>query len=428
MQNLKDDSHLYLRWLEVLQRYSDEVALVDSEGISHRFRDLAAAVDGRCAVEKPEVAGVGDGMGFVVSALAAWRDGQPFVPVDSISPEDALLENLPPGVAHVKMTSGSTGAPRLLLFSGDQMAADAANIVATMGLRREWANLGVISMAHSYGFSNLVLPLLLHGIPLILAKDALPTSVARAMEMAEGGVVLPAVPAMWKTWHRAGILNAERVRLAISAGAPLTGDLERTVFEEAGIKIHNFLGSSECGGIAFDRSDVPRGDERLAGTAMDDVRLEIGVGACLAVRGGAVGLRYWPNEDPALTGGVFQTEDLVSFGENGNLLLEGRVGDLINVAGRKVSPATIEAVIMNGQDAGQCVVFGIASSDYERVQEIVACVQRVDDLQALKSYVRKNLPSWQVPRHWRVEPELKPDKRGKTSRHIWRERFLSSQE
>ena len=57
--------------------------------------------------------------------------------------------------------------------------ADAENIVATMGLRPDWPNLGVISLAHSYGFSNLVLPLLLHGIPLILAPVPLPARLMR---------------------------------------------------------------------------------------------------------------------------------------------------------------------------------------------------------------------------------------------------------
>ena len=51
-----------------------------------------------------------------------------------------------------------------------------------MGLRADWPNLGVISLAHSYGFSNLILPLLLHGIPLILAPAPLPEIIRRAAE------------------------------------------------------------------------------------------------------------------------------------------------------------------------------------------------------------------------------------------------------
>ena len=88
-----------------------------------------------------------------------------------------------------------------------------------MGLRADWPNLGVISLAHSYGFSNLVLPLLLHGIPLILAPAPLPEIIRRAAEN-EQSITLAAVPAMWRAWHEAGAIP-QNVRLAISAGAPL---------------------------------------------------------------------------------------------------------------------------------------------------------------------------------------------------------------
>ncbi len=78
------------------------------------------------------------------------------------------------------MTSATGGAPRMVAFTGEELVADADNIVATMGLRPDWPNLGVISLAHSYGFSNLVLPLLLHGIPLILVDAPLPETVRQA--------------------------------------------------------------------------------------------------------------------------------------------------------------------------------------------------------------------------------------------------------
>ena len=119
-----------------------------------------------------------------------------------------------------------------------------------MGLRPDWPNLGVISLAHSYGFSNLVLPLLLHGIPLILAPAPLPEIIRRAAGR-KCAVTLAAVPALWRAWHEAAGIPAQ-VRLAISAGAPLPLNLEQSVFAAGGIKIHNFYGASECGGIAYD--------------------------------------------------------------------------------------------------------------------------------------------------------------------------------
>src|SRR5205085_57854 len=89
-------------------------------------------------------------------------------------------EKLPAESVHIKTTSASTGEARHILFTARQLAADAENIMATMGLRPDWPNLGVISLAHSYGFSNLVLPLLLHGIPLILGGSSLPETVRNA--------------------------------------------------------------------------------------------------------------------------------------------------------------------------------------------------------------------------------------------------------
>ncbi len=160
---------------------------------------------------------------------------------------------LPPkGCVHLKWTSATTGHARLIAFTAEQLAADAAQIVAAMGLRPDWPNLGVISLAHSYGFSNLVLPLLLHGIPLILAPSPLPEIIRRAAAQ-EPAVTLAAVPALWRAWHEAGGVPAQ-VRLAISAGAPLPLNLEQAVFAASGIKIHNFYGASECGGIAYDAS------------------------------------------------------------------------------------------------------------------------------------------------------------------------------
>ena len=104
---------------------------------------------------------------------------------------------------HLNITSATTGAPRTIAFTGEQLAADADNIVATMGLRPDWPNLGAISLAHSYGFSNLVLPLLLHGIPLFLPPSPLP-EVLRIAAPDAPDLTLAGVPALWRAWHEAG--------------------------------------------------------------------------------------------------------------------------------------------------------------------------------------------------------------------------------
>ena len=261
-----------------------------------------------------------------METLAAWRDGAVFCPLEADSPAPPIVDagELPPGIAHVKLTSGSTGEPRGVLFRGEQLAADAENIVATMGLRPDWPNLGVISLTHSYGFSNLVLPLVLHGIPLDWLGDPLPGAVAGLLAENPGEpLTLAAVPAMWRAWHAGGALEVgpQRVRLAISAGAPLPGELERRVFQETQIKIHNFYGSSECGGIAYDRSEVPRDSREEIGAAMENVDLSLNREGCLVVGGAAVGECYWPasgSNSGSLCDGRFTTSDLAELRVSGD--------------------------------------------------------------------------------------------------------------
>jgi len=323
----------------------------------------------------------------------------------------------------------------MVAFTGEQLAADAENIMATMGLRPDWPNVGVISLAHSYGFSNLALPLLLHGIPLILVPSPLPEIVRRAAE-SEPAITLAAVPAMWRAWHDARAIPPN-IRLAISAGAPLSIRLEAEIFDATGVKIHNFYGSSECGGIAYDATDTPRTDETCVGSPMKNVSLSVAENGCLEVRSRAVAETYWPQPDAALENGCFRTSDLAEIISNnpnqgsspspGQILLRGRAGDQINVAGRKIAPAAIEQVLFKHPLVMECLVFGAPSRDAERTDEIVALVVSREREVVLRQFLLESLPAWQVPRHWWFVEALQTNARGKISRAEWRAKFLQRQ-
>lgn len=412
---------LYERWLETVEAFRDEMAVREACGRVWSFGELAGAVEGMERVAEAVVVR-GGGAGFLLRVLQGWRNRVAVVPVDS--GDFSVAEELPDWVGHVKVTSGSTGAAKVVLFREDQLAADADAIVATMGLRRDCPNVGAISMAHSYGFSNLVTPLFLHGIPLVLAENPLPEAMRTAVAGLDA-VTLPAVPAMWKAWRAAGVIDG-RVKLAISAGAPLGVELERAVFEETGVKVHNFLGASECGGIAYDRSDVPREDETFVGEALAGVDVRVGEGGCLEVRGDSVGECYLGGESGALGGGVYRTEDQVRVHEDRVFLL-GRAGDVINVAGRKVGPGEIEAVVGSSVGVRHCVVFGVPSGDPGRVDDVVVCLSLEDgvDVGEVERAVRERLDGWKVPRRWVVDAGVVPDVRGKISRAKWRGRFLN---
>ena len=413
---------LYDRWQRIARDHSNDIALIDL-GSDRRwtFAELDAA--SRCSSEAfglvhfPQ----GNSASFILETLAAWRAGAVVCPIESGQPKPDL-RTPPPSIAHLKMTSATTGAARLVAFTAAQLAADAENIVQTMGLRPGWPNLGVISLAHSYGFSNLVLPLLLHGIPLILSDSPLPESVRRGSALVEF-ITLPAVPALWRAWHEADAIPGN-VRLAISAGAPLPLPLESEIFQKAGLKVHNFYGATECGGIAYDRGTKPRTDATCVGEVMMNVNLSVNAAGCLEVRGAAVGQSYWPEAGPGLENGCYHTSDLAEI-RDGQIHLRGRATDLINIAGRKISPEVIERTLLDHPQVRECLVFGAPSPEAERSEMIVACVAGSANAtgETLKQYLLTRLPAWQIPREWRFVETLEPNKRGKLSRTEWRARL-----
>ena len=193
---------LYGRWRQIVCEHRHELALCDlAGGQSWTFGQLDAVVETTAPTADPILFPQGISADFVFTVLRAWKAAKAACPLEpGQTPPD--FSRLPSGSVHLKTTSATTNVPRLIAFTAEQLAADAENIVATMGLRPDWPNLGVISLAHSYGFSNLVTPLLLHGVPLILADSPLPETVLHAAMTVEN-ITLPAVPALWRAWHEA---------------------------------------------------------------------------------------------------------------------------------------------------------------------------------------------------------------------------------
>ena len=412
---------LYDLWRQLVANRRSDLALRNcATGREWTFGQLAAAAEAWPA-EPGLVFPAGNCPEFILAVLAAWRSGGVVCPLELDQAVPTIPRPLAPCV-HLKSTSATGGVARFVVFTAEQLAADAANIVTSMGLRPDWPNLGVISLAHSYGFSNLVLPLLLHGVPLLLVPSPLPESLRRAAEGA-GEVVLPAVPALWQAWHTAGAIPA-RARLAISAGASLPLPLERDIFAATGLKLHNFYGSSECGGIAYDRREVPREDPAAAGSLLTGVTATVSADGCLAVTSAAVGQTYWPDPCTGLGAGTFLTSDLVELRQD-EVFLRGRASDQINIGGRKLSPETVEQALLSHPRVRQCLVFGTAAGQAGRGEAMVALVAGDASEEELRQLLLRSLPAWQVPREWRFVKALAANQRGKFSRADWRREFES---
>ena len=157
---------------------------------------------------------------------------------------------------------------------------------------------------------------------------------------------------------------------------------------------------------------------------MDNVMLSVGEGGCLEVRGPAVGSGYWPGPSDSLGSEVFQTADLVELIEN-RVFLRGRAGDVINVAGRKLHPETVERALEQHAAVRRCVVFGVPDADRSEKVIAVVSLRGNQTIDVLRQYLQVTLPAWQIPKDWWITDQLEADMRGKVSRSQWKERFLN---
>jgi long-chain acyl-CoA synthetase len=142
-----------------------------------------------------------------------------------------------------------------------------------------------------------------------------------------------------------------------------------------------------------------------------------------------VGETYWPDADPTLAGGCVLTGDLAEV-RDGQVRLIGRLGDLINVAGRKVSPETIERVLGEHPAVRECLVCSVPAADAGRGEDILAVVVPAGPLSAtpLRDWLAQRLPAWQVPRKWRFVDALPVNERGKVARAELSRRAVSGGE
>src|SRR5204863_768553 len=161
-------------------------------------------------------------------------------------------------------------------------------ICSTMNLAPDDINLGAIPFSHSYGFCNLVMPLLVQGTAIVATNAYLPQTL---LELANEHrcTVARLIPMVFDHLASAAHGNFETVRTFISAGAPLLPSTSKRFRERFGIDIHSFYGCSEVGGIAYDRRSgaVERG---VVGSALDGVTLDVDERA--TVRGANVTLGY----------------------------------------------------------------------------------------------------------------------------------------
>ena len=396
----------YLVGFLALRRLGMVAVLCDLASSAHALEEVLARLD---------VAGC-------LTLSEAWpRSAEAWTFVTRLGP---VARHLPPHVAVIKLTSGSTGAPRGVVVSGRALVADEAQLAASMGLTSEDRHLGAIPFSHSYGFSSLVLPALLRGARIAVPEPGAAGAMTSPMSPLEaahalGTTFFPTSPAWLSGWTRLSSPPSPPagLRRIISAGAPLSPAVARAVRERFGVAVHVFYGASECGGIAFDR-EGGAGERGTVGTPVAGVEIMLDAETGRArVRSAAVADGYLPEAGGEVGEGAFLTGDLATWQE-GELRLEGRVDDLVIVKGRNVQPSEVEGVLRELAGVEEVCVLGVAGPEGPRtlLRAVIAARDGALSYERVIEHCRERLAEIKVPKNLVFVRELPRDARGKVDR------------
>ncbi len=430
------------------------------EDVDALARAAGQALAGLAAVPAPGTAGVGlvaaNGPGFLASLLAVRRAGLAAILLDPQTPETEALRTvrafgvgallrchagwpqgpddwtltvqaaetgsleLPRGTAVIKLTSGSTGAPRGIVTPSEALVADDAALSFTMGIRDDDRLLATIPLSHSYGLSSLALPALMRGTLLVFPEEGRVFDPFDAAART-GATVFPTAPAVLDALLRLSDPPArpESLRLVLTAGAPLSPATATRFRETFGLPVHVFYGASECGGICYDREGTA-GERGTVGTPVEGVRIDLQDGR-VTVRSPAVASGYTPRNpdgDARLGDGRFVNGDFASWNAAGELVLQGRADDVINIKGKKVNPREVESIVGQLPGVLEVAVLGVAVEGRpdQILRAVIACLPGTLTVEEVVAWCRPRLSPHKVPRSFVLVTELPRNPRGKLDR------------
>jgi acyl-coenzyme A synthetase/AMP-(fatty) acid ligase len=379
-----------------------------------------------------------DGVGLLVAVLATWQRGGCVVLLDAADPQAPRLDlarsfgagivctdagPLPSGLAPdaagaiavepfaaIKLTSGSTDLPRGIGVTAAALLADADQLEATMGIDASDRVFGAVPMSFSYGVGNLLVPALCRGRVLVLPDSESPFGFLQAMRHG-APTVLPAVPALLRALVQNATDLPPSLRLVVSAGAVLLPEVAAAFAARFHLPVHSFYGSTESGGICFDRT----GTAAAAGTVGAPVRgvqVTLDDDGRVVVASAAVGQALDGSGNPAY--GRFVTADLGQW-RGDQLALLGRASEVFDVGGHKVHPREIERIVAALPGVDDVAVVPWRDRDGRATCAALVAARDLDDV-AVRRHCAQHLPPAKVPRCIVVLPVLPRSERGKLPR------------
>jgi O-succinylbenzoic acid--CoA ligase len=376
-------------------------------------------------------------MGFVDALRAIWDTGDAAAPLDPRLPGAArrvLLEALRPtrivgsdgeqhalpdglgveeGDALVVATSGTAGEPKGVVLTHEAVAASARATTTRLAVdpsRHSW--LACLPLAHIGGLA-VVTRAVVTGTPLLV----MPGFEAEAVEAAGRAGRATHISLVPTALAR---LDAAVFTCILLGGSRMPDSLPPNVVSTYGL---TETGSGVVyDGRALDGVEVAlrHGDGDFTTAGDDEVGAsregEIVLRAPMlfrCYRDGATGRVPGPDGERSW----FATGDAGSFDGSGNLLVSGRIDDVITTGAQKVWPDVVERVLRAHPDVAEVAVW--KRSDPEWGERVVAWIVPAEDapsLDELRKVVADTIAPWAAPKELVIVDDLPRTASGKVRR------------
>ena len=318
----------------------------------------------------------------------------------------------PDDIALFLHTSGTTSRPKGVPLTHANLLASLQNIGDTYALTPDDIAMVVMPLFHVHGLIGVALSTFSTGGSIVVPPRFSASRFWQEQSLT-GATWYSAVP----TIHQILLMRAdddsapkESFRFIRSCSAALApsvfGDLEARF----GAPVLEAYGMTEAS-HQMSSNPLPPGDRRPgtvgAGTGVeiavmdDDGRLlDTGEGGEVVIKGPNVTLGYHNNPTAnaeAFTNGWFRTGDQGLLDTGGVLTLTGRLKELINRGGEKISPLEIDAILLQHPCVAEAVCFGVPDVKYgEAVQAAVVLSSAVSEGD-IRSFCGSHLADFKVP-------------------------------
>jgi malonyl-CoA/methylmalonyl-CoA synthetase len=331
-------------------------------------------------------------------------------------------------------TSGTTGKPKGAILTHGNLVHDARNIIHIWEIKQSDVMCHALPLFHVHGLCFELHTALLTGASTIMLDRFSPEEVIDVLAKNEGEYActlfmsVPAIYAKLIEYMEGKNLDFEHIRLWTSGSAPLLvkdfekikntfgkEPVEREGMTETGMNFSNPLRAvRKPGSIGL---PMPNLEVRIVDpeTFLDVIPGQTGE---IWLKGPSITPGYWrkPEEtSKAFEKGWFKSGDLGKVDEDGYYYLTDRIKHIIISGGENISPKEVEAIINEVDGVAESSVVGIADEKWG--EKVVAAVvlkpgSKVE-ANMIKSFCKKHLHDWKVPKDIAFIEELPRNKMGK---------------